>query len=380
MRRQDDGAIVGYATWLETFYDLVFAVAVSSLGDLLARDTSPLGVLRFAALFVPLWWIWVGQIVFATRFDMDNLLHRLYAFTQMLAVAAMAVQIPAIVSDGSVGFAAAYVVARLTLLALYVNARRDVPQARSVTSVYLVGFGLGAALWAVSIVVPPPLRYGLWGLGMAIDLATPWLGRPALEKFPVDASHLPDRFGGFLIIILGVSILSVVSGVSDQHWRLVSSLAAVAAFVLAVCVWWLYFAFYNVAQRGGLEHHLRGGAPYIYAHLPIVIGLAVISVSIRQVIVEAGKQAEILANTLWLLGGGSALWALGFLLIHLIVLRRRSRLPLLGAYGGAALAAALCTALSAHAPPLLVIAAFTAIFLLLVLFEMRYVARPVASS
>ncbi len=289
--RRRDGGDTGYATWLETFYDLVFAVAVSSLDGLLAGDTSVPGLLRFAGLFVPFWWIWTGQVVFATRYDMDNLFHHLCAFTQMLAVAAMAVQSPSVANDGAMGFAAAYVVARLTLLALYASARRDVPQARDITTVYLRGFAPGVALWAVSIITPPPLRYELWGLGLAIDLATPWLGRPALEKFPVDASHLPDRFGNFLIIILGVSILSVVTGVSTVHWRLASSLTAAMAFVLSVCVWWCYSIFYGTARRGGLDHHLRAGAPYIYAHLPIVVGLAAVGVSIQLLIVESSKTA-----------------------------------------------------------------------------------------
>ena len=52
------------ATWMELFYDLVFVVAVTQLGSRLSSDHSFVGVLEFVALFVPVWWAWVGQTLF----------------------------------------------------------------------------------------------------------------------------------------------------------------------------------------------------------------------------------------------------------------------------------------------------------------------------
>jgi low temperature requirement protein LtrA len=79
-----------------------------------------------------------------------------------------------------------------------------------VTGLYLTGFGIGAALWAISILTPPPARFVLWALGPAVDFATPWIGRHTgvLRRFPLDTLHLPERFGLFTIIVLGETLLS----------------------------------------------------------------------------------------------------------------------------------------------------------------------------
>ncbi|MHB8066753.1 MAG: low temperature requirement protein A [Desulfobaccales bacterium] len=67
-----------HATWLELFYDLLFAAVVAQLTFELSQDFSGIGVLTFVVLCVPFWWAWVGQSFYATRFDTDDLGHRLF--------------------------------------------------------------------------------------------------------------------------------------------------------------------------------------------------------------------------------------------------------------------------------------------------------------
>ena len=59
-------------TWLELFFDLVFAAAVAQVASPLRDDYSADGLLRFAILFVLIWWAWIGHAVFSTRFDTDD--------------------------------------------------------------------------------------------------------------------------------------------------------------------------------------------------------------------------------------------------------------------------------------------------------------------
>ena len=82
-----------HATWLELFYDLVFVVAISQLAHKLSGDVSPVGFISFVALFVPLWWSWIGTTFYSNRFDSDDLIHRLLMGFQMLAIAALAVHV-----------------------------------------------------------------------------------------------------------------------------------------------------------------------------------------------------------------------------------------------------------------------------------------------
>jgi low temperature requirement protein LtrA len=58
-----------HASWLELFYDLVFASAVSQLGhSLYVNNNSITAFLGTISLFVPVWWAWIGVTFYATRF------------------------------------------------------------------------------------------------------------------------------------------------------------------------------------------------------------------------------------------------------------------------------------------------------------------------
>lgn len=58
----------GHATWLELFYDLVFVPVVSQLAENLDHNISLIGLLSFIALFIPVWFAWLGATFFAARF------------------------------------------------------------------------------------------------------------------------------------------------------------------------------------------------------------------------------------------------------------------------------------------------------------------------
>jgi low temperature requirement protein LtrA len=181
---------------MELFYDLVFVVAVAQLGNRLGTDHSFAGVLEFVALFLrgPLRY---GRLDPPPRDRGDDARRRRDGRSD-----------PHSSRRGSAGFAAAYVCASTVLLLLYLSVRFTIPEARSVTGLYLTG--IGAALWAISILTPPPARFVLWALGPAVDFATPWIGRHTgvLRRFPLDTLHLPERFGLFTIIVLGETLLS----------------------------------------------------------------------------------------------------------------------------------------------------------------------------
>src|SRR5437762_2135923 len=137
--------------WLEVFYDIIFGIAIIELSQFVDQESGPdlSRFLAFVGLLLPTWWVWMGWTVYISRFDADDTPHRLLTFIQMLATAAMAVQIHS-GHAGSAIFAAAFVIARLSLLALYLRARIRIPSIAPITAVYFKGFGAGAALWAAS--------------------------------------------------------------------------------------------------------------------------------------------------------------------------------------------------------------------------------------
>ena len=63
-------------SWVELFFDLVFAGAVNQLAGTL-QDHPDLGTLaRFAFFFVPVWWLWVQFSFYADRHESDDAAHR----------------------------------------------------------------------------------------------------------------------------------------------------------------------------------------------------------------------------------------------------------------------------------------------------------------
>src|SRR5262245_41073698 len=77
-------------TWLELFFDLVFVAAVAQVAAPLRTEYSLVGLVRFAPLFLLIWWAWTGHAVFSTRFDTDDVVQRGLTLVQMFAVAVMA--------------------------------------------------------------------------------------------------------------------------------------------------------------------------------------------------------------------------------------------------------------------------------------------------
>ena len=60
LRPLDSGERERYASWLELFFDLVFVLAVAQVAHVLNEHSDTGGTLKFFALFVPVWWSWVG--------------------------------------------------------------------------------------------------------------------------------------------------------------------------------------------------------------------------------------------------------------------------------------------------------------------------------
>jgi low temperature requirement protein LtrA len=303
------------ATWLELFYDLVFVVAVAELSHRLGHDISLSGVLKFVALFIPVWWAWVGHTVYATRFDTDDIIHRLLTLFIMFGAAVMAVYVSSGLEGGASGYAAGYVLARICLLIFYVRARIHVPEARHMTTLYLTGFGLGALCWTISILLPPPVKFILWATGLGIDFITPWVGRKRiLHKAPLDTSHFPERFGLFTIIVLGESVLAVVSGLPEAGWSILSLLTGLSAFILAVSIWWMYFTFIQEVHH---ECYLGSGQPFIYAHLSLVISLTAVGASISTFLQQANLAVPA-SEAVLLFCSAIAVWLISFFIVQAV--------------------------------------------------------------
>jgi low temperature requirement protein LtrA len=262
-----------------------------------------------AGLFVAVWWAWVGYTVYADRFDTDDLLHRALVLAGMLAVIAMALSIHDALHGGSARFALTFVAVRGIVLLLNARARRHAAAARPLLNLYLTAFSFGASLWLVSVLVPEPARFLLWGVALVVELSAPWVGRHQIAKAPIHASHLVERFGLFTLIVLGESVISVaqgaVKGAAQGHWTAAMGAAALAGFLAVAGLWWLYF---DRLDEGAIRSVLRG-LIWNYAHLPLLAGLVSVAVGTEFAVREAAT-GQLERTTAMALGAGTALYLL----------------------------------------------------------------------
>ena len=292
------------ASYLELFFDLVFVVAIAQLAHELVVDHSLHGFAVFAALYLPVFLAWQGFSFYADRFDTDDVVFRVVMFTAMLAIAALAIQIPDAAHGDSTGFVLAYIVLRSLMVGLYLRSYRHVPEARALSGRYASEYSLAIAIWAASLAFESPTRYVLWAVAIAWELSIPTLARRLFTAIPVHASHVPERFALFTIIVLGETIVVVALGTAGSEWELAAAVVAVLGFVAAAAIWWVYFG------GGGEVTMSRSPTAVIvftHAHIPLLAALTSVSAGIALAI-EQASSAHLDVGTRWALAGGAALY------------------------------------------------------------------------
>lgn len=305
------------ATWLELFYDLVFVVAVSQLAHNLTADISFSGWVGFVVLFIPIWWSWIGTTYYANRFDSDDTIRRLLVGLHMLTAAAMAINIHHGLGESSPGFAISYALGRVVLIVEYIRAGMHIPTARPLTTRYAIGFAIAAFLWLISAFIPVPWRFVLWGLGIIIDFSTPLTARQFQLKLLPHASHLPERFGLFTMIVLGEAIIAVIEGVSEQKWDILTVFAAIFGLIIAFSLWWIYFD--NLGgtpiQRAKTQGQVGIVNLWLYTHLPLVIGITAAGVGVEQILLSKATLA-LPDERRWLICGSVAICLSAISILH----------------------------------------------------------------
>ena len=136
-----------HASWLELFFDLVFVFTVSQIAAILGAHPDVGGLLKYLALFVAVWWSWVGFTFYADRFETEEYKYRILMFAGMLAVTGLSLTLGNAFSEqGDMPFVICYALVRLVLVTLYFRAAYHIPLARSFGLQYVYGLGTTAAV------------------------------------------------------------------------------------------------------------------------------------------------------------------------------------------------------------------------------------------
>ncbi|WP_394550562.1 low temperature requirement protein A [Agromyces sp. MMS24-JH15] len=316
------------AHWMELFFDLIFVALVGQLAHGIHDHPTIPALLLFTALFASVWWSWVNLtftvnvMPWLTRRQLSGVM-----IAAMFAVGAIAVAAPEATGDRAWLFAAGNAMLRIVLLGLWAAQAWGVGTASRVR--LLVYNGVTALIWAVSIVVPPPWNFVLWGCAILVEvtLLVVSTGRWADRLLPIfNAEHLAERFGLLVVIVLGESVLTGVAALNES-WTPASGLAAILGLAVIAMLAWSFFIYGTDEMHAGLER-LREAADVrairdTVAFLPflVVVGVTAISAAIGSAIHHPDEplpEASAIA-----LGGGLAI----FYLANAIVSLRFGREP-----------------------------------------------------
>ncbi|WIM97515.1 low temperature requirement protein A [Actinoplanes oblitus] len=296
-------------TWAELLFDLVFVFAVTQVSHLLHDHHSWSGVGHALVVFVPIYWVWVGTTVHANTHDVDNAGDRLGVFAMGAASLFMALAVPYAYQDRGVLLGAGYWAARLILAALVFRGWRNIP-----INTFSVAACVTGPLMLAGGLAEGDVRLGLWTAAAIIDLLTPRLVRRRLMSVRFEPHHLPERFGLFLIIALGESVVAIGGVAVDEPVTASSLLAVTAAYALICALWWVYFSFASDAMRHALDiarvqtDVVRG--VLAYGHLLFLGGIIAVAVGLSEVVAHPVTHLHLDAAAL--LFGGTALYLVTF--------------------------------------------------------------------
>lgn len=301
-----------HADWLELFFDLVFVALAAQLSHGLHGDPGLRDFAVFLALYFPPWWLWVNLTVSSNLFVDDSARRRLLMLFAMLCIAVMAAAVPEADSDRGSVYALGYAGTRLVLLGLWWPATRfpepeRVPRWRPLS--YCLASGV---LWAASALVPAPAQYVVWAVLIAAEMALLLTSRGRGVPGRLDTGHIVERVGLFVIIVLGESVIALVTS-ADHVWTLSSGVVGVLGFVLLAALWWSYFDFgstsaelmFGAAQ--GRDAYLLARDVGGFLHFFVTAGVLCMAGGLATAVEEA-DHAHLPAGAVWALAGGLALY------------------------------------------------------------------------
>jgi low temperature requirement protein LtrA len=372
-RPPDDGVEVEQRTTpLELFFDLVFVFAITQVTGFISADPTWTRLAQGLAILAVLWWAWVSYAWLANTAASDEGAVRVVLMSAMAAMLVTSLAVPGAFGDDGLIFGVAYLIVRLLHLGAYVTVSRGDPQLRSVVGRLASTMLPASGLLVVAGALDGAAQALCWAGALAVDYGG--LVARGVEGWRVVPGHFAERHGLIIIIALGESIVAIGVGAEGLGLDAGIITAAVIGVVLASALWWAYFDVVAIVA----ERRFRGAASpeqvliardsYTYLHLPMVTGIVLGAVGVKQTLEHVGDELEAVPATA--LCGGLALY-----LVALSAFKRRN----IGSFNrprlvAAAVLAALAPAATAL-PALLTLALAAAAACGLIAFEVVHHAQ-----
>jgi low temperature requirement protein LtrA len=284
---------------LELLFDLTFVVAIAALAQHFAATIADghglAHVIPFLQVFFAIWWAWVNFTWFASAFDTDDVPFRLLTLVQMAGVLVLAAGVPDALDHNDYRVVTiGYVIMRAGLATHWVRAAIEAPSTRRTAVRYAAGITLAEFAWLARLALDEAgllfdaVRVVAFVTLVLAELLIPvWAERSGSTSW--HPHHIAERYGLFVIILLGESVLAASTGVERAvaAGGFSTSLVAIGAgaLVLVFALWWLYF----LAPTGdGLVVHRDRSYLWGYGHYGLLAALAAIGAGLELAVEQTG--------------------------------------------------------------------------------------------
>jgi low temperature requirement protein LtrA len=138
------------------------------------------------------------------------------------------------------------------------------------------------------------MQYGFWGLAILLDVIAAAVGGRA-EGWNLHPDHFGERYGLFVIIALGETLIVAAGGVTSAQWT--GDLIAVAILAVAITcsLWWSYFAHakpeldHALESRRGAEQSALARDVFSLAHFPMLCGVVAYALAVEEAVAHPSE-------------------------------------------------------------------------------------------
>lgn len=283
---------------LELLYDLTFVVGVSSVAAQLVRGivtghaATTIGLCLM--VFFAIWWAWINFTWFASAFDTDDAIYRVFTLVQMAGVLVIAAGVAAPLEH--IDFRAivvGYVIMRIAMVAQWIRAGIEHPATREAAFRYAAGIFVLQLLWIARQFTAPalstPTFIALAVLEMTLPVWAEWRVRSSWHP-----GHIAERYALFVIILLGEVVAAATGAMqralAESGLTPVLITIGLSGLVLLFAIWWLYFL---EPAALGLRLHRSWSYFWGYGHYFLFAAIAAIGAGLELAVEAAGREPHI---------------------------------------------------------------------------------------
>jgi low temperature requirement protein LtrA len=304
-------------SFLELFYDLVYVAVIGQASHQLAGDISVRGVVEFAIVFGLIWFAWINGSMYVELHGGEDGRTRNIVFVQMGILTLLAVFTAGAADRDGTAFSVVYCAFLVLMTWLWNTVRlqdRDSPEFLADAGRYVFAMGISAAVILGSGFLPAEPRLVIWA-GFAVawfgGLLVLGRGESGISLAATATDSLVERFGTFIIIVLGEVVLGVVAGLVAVERDGLTIVVGLLALWIGFGLWWIYFDL--VGRR--LPRNGTALTNWVLSHFPITLAIVAAGAAIVS-LVEHAHDARAPEGTAWLLAGAVALGLLALIAIE----------------------------------------------------------------